>query len=374
MSKSLPIELKITDCDTPTKHPLAYEVDHDAEEQKHKIFCDILAPHIPRCRSIFVSIQICIPYLHLVMLDEFKHVDAFMLETLSITSQDCSPSHVPHLFDDAPLLSDIRLNVSALITGCPSLDNVTSLYLTGVPDICIYPQNLFDVLLQCTALEELYLYNEVLYESTEAAVETYSLPDLCTLHFYGASRYTRCGVLSRMTAPSLDHILFTPFSHQDAFVEKLLTQHGPATQRFPSLTTLSLMVNDVSGNWFGDVGACFPEIENLVLGGASGGLTSGSPTEDQSTMLLPNLRSLSLRDMTETSEDELCNFFALRKAAGLMLPNISLNSASLANMRHLDWLKAQVEVTECDPWLDELGRSKVVDNPEFSYKLNYQDE
>lgn len=125
------------------------------------------------------------------------------------------------------------------------------------------------------------------------------------------------------------------------------------------------MVKNALGNWFGNVGVCFAGIENLVLKGASGGLMLGSLTGDQSARFLPNLQSLSLQDITEASEDELCKFITLRKAAGVVLPDILLNPASWVSMRHLDWLKTQVEVIECNSWLDQSRYSKMFDQPEF---------
>lgn len=149
---------------------------------------------------------------------------------------------------------------------------------------------------------------------------------------------------------------------------------GSGPQRFPSLKTVSLMLIEGGGdgpfNWFDSIDTCFPGIENLILEGASFGILPGASTKYGNAELLPNLRNLALRDIMEPAQDELCDFITLHRAAGVALPGISFNSTSLVNMRRLDWLKTQVEVTERDPWLEQLGRSLVLDDLELSHSCS----
>lgn len=357
-SKSLPIQLKIIDIPASELTSDCVEEDVAKEGEHAKLLCDILAPHMHRCRSISVITSNDTWPLLMEMRDRFQGLDAQLLEQAVLICEDFDFEYGPQLlFGRAPLLAVLQLNIHALIICYPPLSHLVSLHLTGASStVALAPSDLFDNLSRCLMLEHLYLYGEVADDDGRTGI--YSLLALRSLHLYGDSVYTRSLVLCHIMAPLLDVILIAPFYSDDFYMENLVDLGGRRQQRFPALKTLSLAVDNASDEWFNDVTICFPSVENLVLGGVSGGLVPGSLTRDQYAKLLPNLRTFSLRNISfGASEDELCKFITLRKAANIMLPEILLNSASLVNMRRLDWLETQVEVTVHDPWLDQEGQS-----------------
>lgn len=162
MSKSFPIELNITDSLELGVYPEPFRGNAVAKQEDAKLLCDLLAPHIHRCRSISVSTNNSIYSILMEMQERFRHLDAPLLEKMRLTSASLKLRSRPKLlFKNAPLLLDIQLNVHALVICHPYLHHVTSFHLKGAPDTSLHMSELFRALSQCLVLKDLYLYGEI---------------------------------------------------------------------------------------------------------------------------------------------------------------------------------------------------------------------
>ncbi|KAG5645088.1 hypothetical protein DXG03_006902 [Asterophora parasitica] len=327
------------------------------------ILCDIIAPHISRCRKITVKgdFHHLEPLLEAVM-KIFHPLRAPRLEHLVMQVTSVRQTYSSFFSEGAPILSHLRLSC-IMMPYLPQLPKLTSLHLALGDGHGIDLITLHSIATSCTSLETLALIDDVVCGPWPLTA-TIDFPSLRSLQIYGT--FTGVSDLLRVvSAPLLEDLVIAPVVADD-----LLAYHqGAATSapKFPNLRSITLEPVSASGFSLLLVAAeCFPDVERLTIPKIYPDSFHDVFTGVDVDVFWPNLKALAVRNIDTSAMEKLLDVISFRAAAGRPLRTIYLDSASVCR-NSSTVLPLALEVVEHDMWMQLiLEMTHLVEN-EFDY-------
>jgi hypothetical protein len=334
-------------------HATSKNTVHDNSDVGIDQLCNILVPHIPRCRSISILTDKHHGFLPDTLLERFRDMEAplleqFFLQTPSYSLVRTDTRQILPL--GAPMLSCVHL-IQRGITGWHlPFTSLTTLHLQV--DLGVKVSHFFAMISQCLLLETLAIYDGFSVDHQQAI--HFTLPHLRSLQLYGDIMCVG-DILLGISAPVLECLVIAPFHCVD--LRPRHSPEGPAPNKFLALTSIMLSpycepehpVEDslrLASEWF-------PNLTDVTLFGkaphvlieALGNITEGD-------ICFPNMRSLALRNISPRflGTIALRNLISLRISKDKPLQVLYLDRKSMDETKDMQWLHDKVDVVELDKW------------------------
>jgi hypothetical protein len=316
---------------------LSYEIDQ---------LCDVLVPHISRCRSIFICIDNHFTSLLDALHMHLRNQAAPLLEWLFLQIPDSftadPPPPAPTFTRGAPMLSYIHLSRASILCQRPPFHHVTALHLEA--EDMEFAQCL-TVVSQCPLLQTLAIYGNL---EVQMDVEPLVLPYLRSLELCGDMGVV-ADVLLAVSAPSLESLVIVPFDTVD--LKELHHEEGLGPKRYATLKSLTLAPYYSSLDESLKLASeCFPYVVDTTLIGRKSDFLIEGLTNTDGAVIFPNMQSLALRNLDSPLQEALCSLVAFRDSMDRPLHTLYLDKASIRQMSSLRQLWDAVEVVELDKW------------------------
>ncbi|KAG6839416.1 hypothetical protein C0991_002788 [Blastosporella zonata] len=316
------------------------------------ILCDIIAPHLPRCRKLVIKGDFCqLEPLFVGLMKTLYNTATPLLEHLVI-----HPTGVRHLVTEAaahsfahgvPPLSHLRVT-SAMTPFLPHLDTLTTLHLSAGDRRALDVADFSTLSISCPHLKTLAVYDDAI-SGPWPPEATITFPSLHSLQIYG-SFMSVSDLLRVVEAPILEDLVITPFAASDLTEYRQHAAYSPS--KFSALRSITL--SPVSSSGFAllvEAAECFPTVELVMIPNIHADSFRDVFTGENSEVVWPKMRGLALRNIDLMSMEKLLPVLAFREATGRPLQKLYLDSASLkriSSMLHL--VPQNVNVLEFDIW------------------------
>lgn len=349
-SKSCPIYLNImAELSAPEKSDSYTALHADtrdvSREQLHFTqLCDMLIPHIHRCRSISILTDIHYVSLSKALQKHFRNLSAPLLETFFLQRPDnyAEANPQPIFTLGAPMLSHVHLTPCGVAGWClPSSTSVTSLHLETHNRVN-FPQ-FVAVLSQCPHLKELAIYDNIFLIKRTA---DFTLPHLRSLELSGdignAREFLQC-----ISAPVIESLVITPLYPLD--LHDLRSSDTPGQEKFATVKSVTLApYHGHPATCLRLASECFPNVIDVTLLGTMPEILIAALGDTN----FPNMQSLALRRLSPSrTETALISLISLRRLGDKPLRTLYLDKESIREMSHLHWFHdLEVEVVESDKW------------------------
>ncbi|KAF8228791.1 hypothetical protein L208DRAFT_225106 [Tricholoma matsutake] len=305
--------------------------------------CQVVVPHISRCRSIFIRTDEHFASLFDTLHIQLCNLAAPLLERFFLQIPDIFlEAHLEPIFTlGAPMLSYVHLSQPDILCQRLPFHNLSVLHLEA-EDIDF--SQWLTVVSQCPRLETLAIYGRL---KVETEMEPLLLPHLRSLELYGEMNVV-ADVLLVVSAPILECLVIAPYD---------ITDLGPLEenschQRFAHLKSVTLAPFRHSIKISLQLASeYFPSVVDVSLIGRDP-LTlidTLANLDDDGNIIFPNMRSLALRNLPSTIETDLCNMVAFRYSKDRPLHTLYLDNKSMRHMSGLQ-LKETIELVELDKW------------------------
>jgi hypothetical protein len=305
----------------------------------------LIYPHFHRCRSLRVQgIFFRDHNILIYLLQPLGTIDMPYLEDFTVDGefsfQDQTRTILP-LFSTAPLLRDLRMGGTALMTFFPPLSSVTTLHLSGVIDKGpVKFLELGRVLEACASLIFFAVYDDFLHQWPGVLANCH-VALLEKLHIFG-NMLSVSELLLFLDAPKLEELVIAPIVAADL---ALYLSHStiPQRVRFPLLTSLTLApAYPDAFNVLPDASTCFPRVELLVLASTYFGDFVKVFT-NKNSIVFPNLLSIATTGVDRHFAELLHDVATFRQKHQVPFRKIIVDAPSLEVLQStdVDWYGAK---------------------------------
>ncbi|KAG6832750.1 hypothetical protein H0H87_000599 [Tephrocybe sp. NHM501043] len=347
-AKACPLSINLTVPNTAFGNSLTPTVINSCAN----VLCDIIAPHLPRCRKLVIKGDFCQLEPLFVSLMKTLHNSVMpLLEHLVI-----QPTGVRHLATEAeahsfvqgvPPLSHLRVT-SAMAPNLPRLDKLTSLYLTAGDRRALSITDFSTLSISFPHLETLVIYDDAI-SGTWPQEGTIIFPTLHSLQIYG-SFMSVSDLLRVVEAPLLEDLVIAPFATSDLTEYRQYASYSPT--KFEALKSITL--SPVSSSGFAllvEAAECFPTVELVMIPNIHAESFRDVFTGENAEIVWPRLKALALRNIDCMSMARLLPVIAFREAAGRPLQTLYLDPNSIQRVSSmLPSLPPTLDVLERDIW------------------------
>ncbi|KAG6914927.1 hypothetical protein DXG01_014390 [Tephrocybe rancida] len=316
------------------------------------ILCDIIAPHIRRCRKLVIKGDFGqLEPLFIAIMKTIHRSDTPLLKQLVI-----HPRGVRHLATEAeahsfvhgvPVLTHLRVT-SAMVPSLPPLGNLISLHLTAGDRRALDQAGFATISSSCPQLETLAIYDDAI-DGPWPPEATFSFPALRSLQIYG-SFMSVSELLRTVQAPLLAALVIAPFAANDLTEYRGHETFSPS--KFSALRSLTLSPMRPSGvALLGEAAECFPTVELVMIPNLHSESFRDVFTGPNMDLMWPDLKAVALRNVDCASMERLLAVMACREAAGRPLETLYLDHHSIERVASMAArLPRGLNVLEYDIW------------------------
>lgn len=333
--------------------------------------CDVVEPHISRCRSILVKgdFERLGPLLEsFLSMIETPNAPFLKRVILQATWDDMDDEDLenapfaPLMLHGVPSLTELRLSGPMMSSCLSPLGQITSLHLSvgdGSSSFRLSYSSFVAMLSACTDnLRTLALYDDVIWGPwpSTPGLAMIDLPSLQSLQVYGTFPYVS-DLLRATNAPYLEDLVIAPLVMDDLFEIWEETMNGTSSLKFPQLKTLTVSPVSAEGwNLFPMLDDLFPTVECLGIPNPDAdGLTKYFAAFGDGVLLLPRLKTLALRGVDRPCMRALEKVVASRAEAGSPLEKLCWDRTSAIVCAHSEELRESVQTVEKDAWMKLRG-------------------
>ncbi|KAF9463970.1 hypothetical protein BDZ94DRAFT_1257896 [Collybia nuda] len=367
-SKSCPIDLRLQ---TPSV-VLGMVMSPATVNNTASRLCEIIEPHIPRCRSISIrgELERTSPMLYTV-LNTIRASRVPILEKCFLHIEGMSEfddddvQALPLFHHGAPALQSIRLMGPKMLSRHLPHTQVTTLHLGAGETRSMSYQEFSSTLKSCPLLHTLAVYDDLVigFWPDNAVLD---LPYLRSLEMYGTIT-TVSDILSTISAPQLKDLVIAPVVMDD--LANFHSQQVSAPDvKFPAVKSLTL--SPASTYSFGIMGLasdCFPAVEQLTIPNIHEDSFIDAFTETSTAATLwPHLTALALRNIDASNAASIPEVVSFRRRIGHPLQTLYLDYDSLTRIAlMLPQLENNIDVVELDIWSIQRRDDPSFDIPHF---------
>ncbi|TFK64724.1 hypothetical protein BDN72DRAFT_881359 [Pluteus cervinus] len=298
----------------------------------------ILSAHIHHCRSLSIVEHWAEADTLSKLIEVLALVPAPMLQELIVTPEFTvnHPFHKlqPNIFEGGiPSVTRAQFTLTGLYHCTIPFSGITELHLGGAGDLFLSFPRFCSLVEECTQLTTLGIYNNVVEIFPQPYQRSCHLPNLLSLQIYGTMNAVS-ELLLCLSVPNLAELAVIPIVIEDFKLLLSRTLTEPKTL-FPRVTRLFMAPTVYHSGMTEDsiyaAMTCFPNVEHLLLVNFNTKAFSYAFTSDDRGRPVPwpELRTISIRNVTEATEHTINKFLEHRATSGFPIPTIQIDPESV---------------------------------------------